>query len=340
MLKWGSRTSGWRRRLQDCSGPRADLGKAKEAIAAWSAALASDRTLRAAGEELHRLLSQALGYERPNAHGEAHLDEDKILFLQHYPPPHVFSVISWGCAATGWLAYTLNSHPDIYCVHAANTFWSTLGDQRYIDGIHYLRVIGSQGYAYKAAGDVHGVSPQAVSALRKEFGEDFGCAVVVRDPLPRLRSQIALFEAMNYDRSWGDLAYLDGICKNIGIDPNGLSRKQRCFMHGVNMLNAITDEANVANIYRSEDLTSSPGILCQFVTEITGDKVSVSDEWAEQAVARRRINAHVSRSAHEFDDWQRYVIKAVVTSEAWRIYRSLGYDCEAMHDHRAHARVA
>ncbi|MGH7102377.1 MAG: hypothetical protein ACREFJ_08260 [Acetobacteraceae bacterium] len=319
----------------------ADPGKAKEAIVAGSAVPTADQTLRAPGGELHRPSPQALGYDRSKPSGEIDLDDDKILFLQHYPPPHVFSVISWGCAATGWLAYALNSHPDIYCVHAANTFWSRLGEQRYVDGISYLRIIGSQGYAYKAAGDVHGVSRQAVAALRKAFGGNFGCAVVVRDPLPRLRSQVALFEAMNYDRkSWGDLAYLNGICKSAGISLEQLSDKQRFFVHGVNMLNAITDEANIATIYRSEDLTSAPGKLRQLITEITNDKVSVSDEWAEAAVARRRINSHGSSSAGEFDDWQRHVVQAVVTPEAWKIYRSLGYECEITRDRLALSRMA
>ncbi|MGH7048671.1 MAG: hypothetical protein ACREE2_20040 [Stellaceae bacterium] len=327
--------------MADRSDALADLGEAKEGIAAGSAVPIADQTLRAPGGKSHRPSPQALGYDRAKPGGEVDLDEDKILFLRHYPPPHVFSVISWGCAATGWLAYTLNSHPDIYCVHAANVFWSRLGEQRYIDGISYLRIIGSQGYAYKAAGDVHGVSREAVAALRKEFGEDFGCAVVVRDPLPRLRSQLALFEALNYDRrSWGDLEYVDGVCRNSGLNPERLSDERRFFVHGVNMLNAVTDEASTARVYRSEDLTSVPGKLRQFALEITNHNVSVSKEWAEEAVARRPINAHVSCSARQFDRWQRHVIQSVVTPEAWEIYRSLGYECEFMHKPLAHARTA
>jgi hypothetical protein len=325
VLKWIAKPSGRHRRQPNWSAALADLSKTKDMIAVRSAALATDPTLRAAGEELHRVLSHALGYEALQSSDKSDLDDGESLFMRHYPAPLVFSVISWGCAATGWLAYTLNSHPDIYCVHAANTFWSRLGGQPLIDGVPYMRVIGSQGYAHKAAGDVHGISRQCVGALRKEFGDNFGCAVVVRDPIPRLRSQIALFASFKYDKqSWGDLRYLDEICRDSGIVSENISYTQRLFIHGVNMLNAILDEIGIAKIYRCEDLTCTPGKLREFVIDITNNKVSVTDQWVEQAISGRRINAHVVSSVCEFDDWQRQVIQAVVKPEAWGAYRSLG----------------
>jgi len=70
---------------------------------------------------------------------------------------------------------------------------------------------------------------------------------VVRDPIPRLHSQIALFESFNYDKkSWGDLRYLDEICRDAGIISEDISYTERLFIHGVNMLNSILDEMSTA----------------------------------------------------------------------------------------------
>ena len=113
-------------------------------------------------------------------------------FLRKYPSPQLFSVISWGCAATAWLAAVLNRHPDIYCVHDANHSWHVLGNIEKLDGVPYLRIIGKQGHAHAAAGEVHGVSRHLVSECRRTFGDKFNAAVVVREPISRIYSQLAL----------------------------------------------------------------------------------------------------------------------------------------------------
>src|SRR5438034_719080 len=55
-------------------------------------------------------------------------------------------------------------------------------------------LLASLGHAYLAAGDVHGVSRKEVCTLRTAFGDRFQAVALVRDPLPRLQSQLALFE--------------------------------------------------------------------------------------------------------------------------------------------------
>jgi hypothetical protein len=255
----------------------------------------------------------------------SHADTDRRLFLEHYPPTHMFAVVSWGCAGTSWLAAVLNSHPDIYSVHAANIFWEKLAGTPRLDGIPYIRLIGSQGYAHKAAGDVHGVSRDTLAALRKEFGDNFGCAVVVRDPLPRIRSQIALFESFN-NKGWGDLSYIDAICEKKGLLSKSVSYEQRLFLHAANMLNAILEEREIAPVYRIEDLTSNPEALCSLVTNITNGKVFASIDWAQESIRRGRINAHIRNSAAAFDAWQRRALEMVVKLETWEAYKALGYE--------------
>ena len=65
VLKWIAKPSRRHRRQRDRSAALADLSRTKDVIAVCSAALATDPTLRAAGEELHHALSHALGYEGP-----------------------------------------------------------------------------------------------------------------------------------------------------------------------------------------------------------------------------------------------------------------------------------
>jgi len=254
------------------------------------------------------------------------LTDEQLAFLECYPPPpQLFAVVTWGCAATSWLAHVLNSHPDIYCAHAANVFWSKLGNIPQLDGLKYLRIIGSQGYCYKAAGDVHGVSREAVKEVRAVLGDDFSCAVVIREPIARLHSQVALFARFKGLPLW-NVDYLNHVIGRLSLpDP---SYETRLFVHGVNMLNSVVQERHVAPIYRSEDLTANPAILREFAELVTGGKVKFTDNWAEEMISRPSLNPHRTpeQKVKDFADWQIDVIRSVVDPEAWRIYSEFGYE--------------
>lgn len=246
-------------------------------------------------------------------------------FLRKYPCPQVFYVVSWGCAATAWLARVLNHHPDIYCVHAANHHWHVLGDCEKLDGVRYLRIIGSQGHSHIAAGGVHGISRHLVPECRRIFGNQFNAAVVVREPLSRIRSLIALHRDFEGFQVF-DLDYLDAILDRAGIVIEPGDYQSRLFVHAANMLNAILEELEVGKIYRCEDLTSDTGVLGEFVREITRDKISPDSGWLKAALETKKVNVHAGRHPRrELTDWQIDVIRKVVDPRAWDIYESLGY---------------
>jgi hypothetical protein len=246
-------------------------------------------------------------------------------FLRKYPYPQLFYVVSWGCAATAWLATVLNRHPDIYCVHAANLHWHVLGDCEKLDGARYLRVIGSQGHAHIAAGGVHGLSRYLVPECRRNFGQNFNAVVVVRDPISRLRSMLGLYQDFG-DSHVLDTGYLDGILSRAGIAVQPEDYRSRIFVHAASMLNAILDEGEVGKIYRSEDLTTNSQVLGDFVEEITRGKVSPDSAWLESAIHTKKVNVHAGRyPRRELDDWQIEVIRKVVDPRAWELYESLGY---------------
>ncbi len=258
-------------------------------------------------------------------HSAEGLTDRQKAFLRTHPYPQLFAVISWGCAATRWLATVLNRHPDIYSVHAANHHWHVLGNCERLDGVPYLRVIGCQGYTHIAAGEVHGVSRHLVPECRRSFGDKFNAAVVVREPIARLHSQLALFEDRKGIRAW-NVDYLDPILSRTGIAVAPEDYESRLFVHAANMLNAILDERDVGKIYRAEDLTSNGQILGEFVQEITRGKISPASDWLTSTMETGKVNVHAGqRPRRELDDWQLDVIRKVVDLRAWEIYESLGY---------------
>jgi len=246
-------------------------------------------------------------------------------FLKKYPYPQLFYVVSWGCAATGWLATVLNRHPDIYCVHAANLHWHVLGNCEKLDGASYLRIIGSQGHAHIAAGGVHGFSRHLVPECRRTFGEKFNAVVLVREPIARLRSQLALYQDFLPLQIW-DVEYVDAVLTRAGITVGPEDYESRLFVHAANMLNAVLDERDVGKIYRSEDLTSKGEFLGEFMEEITRGQVSPDSAWLESAIQTKKVNVHAGRNLRrELDDWQIDVVRKVVDPRAWDMYESLGY---------------
>jgi len=179
------------------------------------------------------------------------------------------------------------------------------------------------GDSYQAAGDVHGITRHKVPELRNKFGNKFNAAVLVREPISRLKSQVGFFtEKLTY-KLW-NIDYIDDIIKtkNLGLPKNDYEHK--LFVHGANMLNAIIDEVNVGKIFKSEDLTTNYNVFRTFVQEITNDKVSVDEELFSKILKIERINIH-RKTGIKFEDWQIDVIKKVVDEKAWKLYSELGY---------------
>jgi hypothetical protein len=253
------------------------------------------------------------------------LSEYQARFLRHYPCPQLFSIISWGCAATAWTAAVLSRHPGIYCAHAANDTWHCLGGCERLDGVRYLRVIGSQACSYVAAGDVHGVSRHHIPELRRAFDDQFNAAVIIRDPMPRFHSQLALLEQYGGYQGW-DLGYLDALIERTGVRLPSESYACRFVVHAANMLNAVVEEIEVGRVFRSEDLTRDAGVLGDLVDEITRGKVRPGAQWLEDAIVTPQMNTHTDRQRRTgLEDWEIDVIRRVVSAKAWDLYRQFGY---------------
>ena len=237
------------------------------------------------------------------------------------PCDRLFAVISWGAAATRWLAKTLDSHPEMLCLHAGSGAIASFG--RPIDATDYYRALTILGHGYLAAGDVHGISRHDVPALRQAFGDRFQAVVLVRDPIARLHSLMALYDQFRGVGGW-DLSYLDDLVANKHLTPPD-SEQSRMFIHAANMLNAIVEERAVGRVYKTEDLTSSAETLAALVRELSGGNIEPTAEWLAAGLQLRRLNEHARGGERALTDWQREVVRVVVAEDAWRVYAQLGY---------------
>lgn len=249
---------------------------------------------------------------------------NELTTLTYPAPEHLFAVVSWGCAASHWVARALNDCPGVYCSHASNTFWTYFADAEKLDGVEYLKLIGMLGSGHLAAGDVHGVSRHHIPSIADAFGDRFRAAVLVRDPVPRLRSQMGLFERFGDAGPW-DVDYLADKFPTIdGLLPSG-RYEEWLFVHGANMLNAIVEEAKIGPIFRSEDLTTSTRSLSALVRHLTNEVVRPPRRWAKDAIARGKTNQHAHRLSVPFRMWQLEVLEQVVDFRARELYQDLGY---------------
>jgi hypothetical protein len=191
-----------------------------------------------------------------------------------------------------------------------------------MDALQYFRVLRHLGRGYTTVGDVHGLPRAEITKLKGAYGGRFNAVFVVREPIARLRSQMALYEEFRGLDVW-DLSYVETLIgsENIAIS----SEESRMFVHAANMLNAVTEEISCGTIYKFEDLTTNPNSLAALIAEISGGRISADREWLSACLQVRKVNAHAKREAWALTDWQADVVRALVRPQSWRVYEELGY---------------
>lgn len=251
--------------------------------------------------------------------------------IEIYPPTRCFAVVSWGCAATSWLAYALNSHPDIYCVHAATTFWTVLLNFPIPDDADYMMALACQGYAHRLAGDVHGISRHSIPTIKNRLGDRFRAVVVVRDPMKRLLSAYHHLK-WRKDRGVHDVngaEYAAHLARRYSITVDQEDVDKLLFVEAANMLNAVIDERTVGPIFRIEDLLGIPNVMRAFVDEISAGEVQATEDWIRYVYNLPAINPHANKNStlHQIQNDADFIeiAKRVVEPQAWMLYQSLGY---------------
>lgn len=254
---------------------------------------------------------------------ESHNEMVDFLKQAHHVD-QLFSIVSWGCAGTSWLAKVLNSHRDIICLHDFPIGYCGIENRNPFD---YMRSLYLTSYAYILAGDIHGIPRDAIPELKKIYGEAFRSAVLVRAPYPRLLSMLATVR-FNHGLD-NDYSYIDGLADRLNIGGE-LTWDRRMFIHAVNMLNAIVDEKKYVGdmIFRMEDLTCKPDALYRLIAHISAGKVLPDEKWLADAI--RIPSAHSHRDQYDkaviLTDEEKEMIEVILSDKALREYEKLNYD--------------
>lgn len=257
------------------------------------------------------------------------LNEELLATWEKGDLARTFAVVSWGCTATKWVAKALNAIPDVFAVHGGNGIIRSLFPAtENLDDLAYVRTLRMLGAGYALAGDVHGIARTSVRRLRDFLGDNFQAAVLVRDPAPRLRSQIGLFEQNGYDeQGWPGLDYIKTMHWYERVAEIIDEPRKKFFAHGANCLNAIGEEVEVGPVFRSEDLTTDPVEFTRFVAHLSGETIRLPMEQAESIVRMSPIHSHQrSKPGAGLQTWQLRIIRAVVSACSWKLYEQLGYD--------------
>ena len=263
----------------------------------------------------------SISAQEPRAATAARTPKKKYLTVV----PSLFSVVSWGCAGTAWLARALNSHPDVFCVQGANHYLQSMRGIAPLDGLEYMHVLAAIATGHGAVGDVHGISRHLIPELRENYGDVFSAAVLVRDPLPRMQSQLALFQTLPDAAGW-DLGYVDAIATQLGRSPGSLTHDDKLKLHAFNMLNNIVEERQTGPIFRIEDLVRSQDSMASLLQQLTAGRLSSPGWWLDYVQQLPSLNAHQHRNRnHGLSRADLDLLSRVVTPEAKELYRELGY---------------
>ena len=246
--------------------------------------------------------------------------------LESLNAPRLFSVVTWGCCASTWLSKVLDSHPDIFCLHAFNQHYDLTNMPGHSHDLGYMESIAISAHAYQAAGDIHGIRRDSLPLLHEHFQDRFQSAVLVRAPWERFHSMLSCMKRLRGGLS--DYTYIDQLIEKSPLVAEELDLADRIFAHSVNMLNAISEEKQFCDtIFRMEDVVTCPEHLAQFIRHVTDGAVHISSKWIEEALKEKKSNSHVREfpSYTSFSAKQKNIISTILKAEALDGYEELGY---------------
>lgn len=245
-------------------------------------------------------------------------------------PAHLFAIVTWGAAATNWLAKVLNAHPEVLCLHNAGNPWARVTGTSRIDEMTYMEFVARVGRIYQAAGDCHAVSADSIPKLKKRWGECFRAAVVVRHPVPRILSMWNLAKRAGIDSYELDYRFLRSVA------PPALdwlkTKEHLFFLHTSRMANNILKEVEVGPVFKMEALTADPNQVRTLLHHLTGSELDFHAAMLDSLFGQRLVSHsnldHPQKPETAFTqlaEWQQDIFRAAFDPKARAIYERLGY---------------
>jgi len=243
----------------------------------------------------------------------------------------------WGAAGSAWLARVLNAHEDVLCLHSPIV--PRFDHYKIEDSCAFLKTIfrgGAMGAVYPVAGVTHGVPIEWQGTLAEKLGIPLREFVLVRDPVPRVRSVARLRqqhwrEKPNEPR-WRK-AYREtrerlerATGRRFAADPDASA-----FQYACHQLNSIVAERKTGvPIFRLEDLVAGEEGLQRLLAHASAGRCSFDAPRLARLQALR-LNTHAERpqtSEEIWDGWseeERAAFRTLLTPESRKAYEELGY---------------
>jgi hypothetical protein len=244
----------------------------------------------------------------------------------------------WGGAGSTWVARLLNAHPDILCMHAPIL---PRFDHMEFEDAQELLSFFFEGELdnYPFLGFTHGVSIQWAGRLEEQYGSRLRSFVLIREPVARLRSVVALQSHLARDRDEGYqramierwLPIWNQLCERSGRD---LPRDYRSmsFYYAVKMLNEIEAETETGYpIFRLEDLVSKVGAVYELFAHVAPGAIRMAKGQIRR-IQRTKVGAHATEAPE--GRWgyntmpltMKVALDTLLTDKSRALYRMHGYD--------------
>lgn len=253
---------------------------------------------------------------------------------------HGFLGYCWGAAGSQWLSRVLNAHPDILCIHTPKFPRIDGSDRRdVIDVLAHFFL--SDEYAHPYVGFTHGVSIDWKEQIEERFTGLLTSFVLVRHPVPRVRSVIALYRAHSrvLGEAWKDetvASWMPILDEYHSVIPGSVRLDFRflSFLYGCKMVTAIDQEQGTGyRIFRVEDLSSHSEALPDLIEHVGADPDLLPKETLDH-VRALVVGSHAGSRRSPREIWRAWatnwktVYDSVISESIVDGYEALGYDME------------
>lgn len=238
--------------------------------------------------------------------------------------PRLFAVVSWGATATHWLFRVLNAHPKIFCFHHLLSSIN-MTKRLEMNPIEYMTTIAHSGAGFQLAGDVHGIELEWLPKMHARWPDRFRAAIMVRNPVQRVRSAYALWDNKLGVNSGVDILKPD-CSQEKGEEAD--AKERELFTHFMTLINRISEERKYGHIYLMEKLTTDLEELNLLLGHLTeGElKFESDDDLFEHGPGHMKKKDSPEEAFTSLPEWQREMFVQLLTPKARWSYEDLGYD--------------